>query len=183
MCSTFLCWLWPLIAGVLCGILGYLLGKSCASKWRSKYEDFKKKYDQLNLDFDKCKKRGTDLENQLNDCKKSKVANQEIKSFATVLPFDAEGAKAVFGKKIKQDDLKIVEGIGPKIEELFHNAGIKTWKDLSETAVEKLQQILDSAGERFKVHTPTTWPEQAKLAYEGKWKELLKWQDELDGGK
>ena len=27
------------------------------------------------------------------------------------------------------------------------------------------------------------WPKQAKLASEGKWEELKKWQDELDGGK
>ncbi|MEJ6796117.1 MAG: 50S ribosomal protein L21, partial [Flavobacteriales bacterium] len=28
-----------------------------------------------------------------------------------------------------------------------------------------------------------TWPAQAKMAAEGKWDELKKWQDELDGGK
>ncbi|MDG1393490.1 MAG: 50S ribosomal protein L21, partial [Flavobacteriaceae bacterium] len=28
-----------------------------------------------------------------------------------------------------------------------------------------------------------TWPKQARLAYDGKWKKLLEWQDELDGGK
>ncbi len=193
MCSTFLCWLWPLIAGILCGILGYLLGRSMSSKWRGKYEDLKRKYEQLKLDFDKCKKHRAELESelsglkaQLEDCKRNKVktnnfVNEPAK--VAVIPFNADAAKAVFGKKIKQDDLKVVEGIGPKIEELFHNAGVKTWKALSETSVERCQEILDSAGERFKVHTPRTWPEQAKMAYEGKWKELLKWQDELDGGK
>ena len=30
---------------------------------------------------------------------------------------------------------------------------------------------------------PGTWPEQAKMAHEGRWDELKKWQDELDGGK
>ncbi len=30
---------------------------------------------------------------------------------------------------------------------------------------------------------PGTWPEQAKMAAEGKWDELKKWQDELNGGK
>ncbi len=36
------------------------------------------------------------------------------------------------GKKIKQDDLKMVEGIGPKIEGLLHNINIKTWRELAD---------------------------------------------------
>ena len=75
--------------------------------------------------------------------------------------------------------MKIVEGIGPKIEELYHNAGIKTWKALSETSTEKSQSILIAAGERYSVHNPSTWARQAELAYHGKWQELKagKWQE------
>jgi hypothetical protein len=54
---------------------------------------------------------------------------------------------------------------------------------MSETPTEKLQEVLNSAGERFSIHNPSTWAKQAQLAYEGKWAELKKWQDELDGGK
>ena len=97
--------------------------------------------------------------------------------------FDGVAAKAVFGKKIKEDDLTVVEGIGPKIQGLFHNHDVKTWKALSECSIEKCQTVLDSGGERYKIHRPGTWPKQAGLAAEGKWAELLKWQDELDGGK
>jgi len=86
-------------------------------------------------------------------------------------------------KKWKMDDLKIVEGIGPKIEELLHNADIKTWKALSETSVERLKEILDAAGSTFQIHDPGTWAQQAALADQGKWDELKKWQDELDAGK
>ncbi len=92
-------------------------------------------------------------------------------------------AKAVFGKRIKADDLKIVEGIGPKIEQLFKDAGIKTWYMLSKTDPADLKKILDDAGPRFLMHVPRTWPRQAQMAYEGRWAELLKYQDELDGGK
>ncbi len=183
MCSIIACWLWPLIAGVLCGILGYLLGKSCGSKWKKKYEDLSSKHSS-------CDQEITDLKAKLDACESSKSSATAtgISAFAAgagaaLIPFDADAAKAVFGKKIKQDDLKIVEGIGPKIEELFHNHGIKTWKALSEASVEKCQEVLNSGGDRFKMHVPRTWPKQAQLAYEGKWEELLKWQDELDGGK
>ena len=87
------------------------------------------------------------------------------------------------GKKWKSDDLKIVEGIGPKIEELLHNAGIKTWKALSETSADRLKEILGAGGSTFQIHDPGTWAQQAGLADQGKWDELKKWQDELDAGK
>lgn len=99
------------------------------------------------------------------------------------IPFDAALAASVYGKNIKQDDLKIVEGIGPKIEELYHNAGITTWKALSETPLERSQAILHEAGERYAMHNPSTWAKQCLLAYQGKWKELKDWQESLDGGK
>lgn len=87
------------------------------------------------------------------------------------------------GKKWKTDDLKIVEGIGPKIEELLHKGGINSWKALSETSVERLKEILDAAGPSYQIHDPGTWAQQAGLADQGKWDELKKWQDELDAGK
>ena len=83
----------------------------------------------------------------------------------------------------RKDDLKIVEGIGPKIEELFHNSGILTYFHLANTTVEKLKEILQLAGPRYQMHDPTTWPKQAELAYNGKWNELKLLQDELIKGK
>jgi len=87
------------------------------------------------------------------------------------------------GKKLKLDDLKMVEGIGPKIEGLLNAAGIVTWKDLSNAPEEKVQGILDDAGPRYRMHQPKTWANQAKMADEGKWELLERYQDWLDGGK
>lgn len=83
----------------------------------------------------------------------------------------------------KADDLKVVEGIGPKIEGLLKSDGIKTWNDLASASIERLQGILNAAGSRYQMHNPTTWPQQAGLAAQGKWDELDKLQDELDGGR
>ncbi len=90
--------------------------------------------------------------------------------------------KAGFSK-FKDNDLKIVEGVGPKIAELMNNAGINTWAELSNTSVGKLQEILDAAGSRYKLARPGSWPRQAGLAAAGQWEALKKLQDELDGGK
>ncbi len=87
------------------------------------------------------------------------------------------------GKKVKQDDLKLVEGIGPKIEELMHAAGITTWAELAAAPIEKLEAILDEAGPRFRIHDPATWGKQAAMADASQWEELETYQDELKGGR
>ena len=83
----------------------------------------------------------------------------------------------------KGDDLRKIEGIGPKIAEIFNNAGVVSFADLAGTEVEKLSEILEAAGGRYKSHNPSTWPKQAGFAAEGKWGELKEYQDKLDGGK
>lgn len=80
------------------------------------------------------------------------------------------------------DNLKLVEGIGPKIEGLLNDAGIFTFEALANTELEKLQAILEEAGPRYKSHNPGTWAKQALMAHEGKWDELLALQDQLKGG-
>ena len=87
------------------------------------------------------------------------------------------------GKKVNQDDLKLIEGIGPKIEGLLNDAGINTWQELADAPGEKIQAILDEAGPRYRMHDPATWSKQAKLAADAKWEELETLQDSLKGGK
>ena len=86
-------------------------------------------------------------------------------------------------RKFDKDDLKMVEGIGPKIAELMRNNGLDTWAKLAASTPDSLQGILDSAGDRFKLADPGTWPKQARLADEGKWDELQEYQDFLQGGR
>lgn len=95
----------------------------------------------------------------------------------------AEKIELPNGKSIKQDDLKMVEGIGPKIEGLLHDAGITTWEELANAPTEQVQAILDEAGPRYRMHEPTTWAKQARLAADGNWEELVAYQDHLDGGR
>ena len=82
----------------------------------------------------------------------------------------------------KGDDLKKVEGIGPKIAELFNDAGIMTFADLAGTDVDKLKEILVAAGSRYASKNPSSWPKQAQMAVDGKWDELKVWQDNVKGG-
>ncbi len=164
------CWLVPALVGIISGILGYLIGKGSSTTIDNSAD--------LKLLQDKNAKLQADL-----DACNDKVSALSVAPVVAAIPFDAAAAKAAMGKTIKEDDLKVVEGIGPKIEGMFQDAGISTWKALSDTAVAKCQEILNGGGERYKVHDPASWPMQAKMCYEGKWAELAKWQDEHDHGK
>jgi predicted flap endonuclease-1-like 5' DNA nuclease len=95
---------------------------------------------------------------------------------------DLSVAAAVLGRSIDVDDLQVVEGIGPKIAELCHGIGIRTWRDLADTEVSLLRTMLADAGPRFRTHDPATWPEQGRLLAEGRWGEFKALVDALDGG-
>lgn len=83
----------------------------------------------------------------------------------------------------KPDNLKRVEGIGPKIEQLLKAENIASFKDLSKAKIKVLEKVLEKAGSRYNMHSPETWPQQAKLLADGKMDELRKLQDELKGGR
>lgn len=102
------------------------------------------------------------------------VAEETVTAVASALEPEPEPAKP--------DDLKIIEGIGPKIEGILHAAGIKTYAQLAAATVGSLEKIVrEDAG--IRVAFPDTWPEQARLAAEGAWEALEKLQDELKGGR
>ncbi len=82
---------------------------------------------------------------------------------------------------LRPDDLTMLEGIGPKINQLLQAAGIRTFAQLAVTKVDELKAILDPAGLQF--IDPGTWAEQAKLAAEGKFDELKILTESLKGGR
>jgi NADH-quinone oxidoreductase subunit I len=101
---------------------------------------------------------------------------------------EAEAAKKAAAEKpaepAKPDDLKRIEGIGPKIAGLLQAVGINTFAQLADTDVDRLKQILEESDPKLlQLADPSTWPRQAKLAATGKWEALEKWQDRLKGGR
>ena len=110
--------------------------------------------------------------------KKEKAAPKAKKD--AVVSEDAPVAKK---STKKGDDLTIVEGIGPKVAAIFVEAGIKTFADLAKKSKEELEAILDPNGAVYAAMDPTTWPQQAQLAADGKMEELETLKKELNGGK
>jgi predicted flap endonuclease-1-like 5' DNA nuclease len=162
-----------LVAFILGYLLRYFLAKTSSDNdtWKIKYEEIKHEHELLQKKFDMFDAENRRLSKELDACLKKSKQPQN---------FAALSAKS---KPVRKDDLKKVEGIGPKIEKMLQAEGIYTWQDLAETSVEHLKQILDKGGPAYKVHNPESWPFQADLAAKGKWDELKKWQAEHKHGR
>ena len=83
---------------------------------------------------------------------------------------------------IQQDDLKVIEGVGPKTATLLYEKGITSWRKMADSSVDDLRNVLASGGERYRLLNPSTWPKQAALADTGEWQKLKEYQDYLIGG-
>ena len=82
------------------------------------------------------------------------------------------------------DDLKLIEGIGPRIAGILNATGIMTFGQLAALDADRIRKMLELADPRLlRLADPTTWPEQARLAAAGDWDAFRKLQDELKGGR
>jgi predicted flap endonuclease-1-like 5' DNA nuclease len=79
------------------------------------------------------------------------------------------------------DDLKLIEGVGPRMEDVLRGAGITTFAALAGSTRDGLVDVIRAAGARMA--EPETWPEQARLAAAGRWDELRALQETLKGGR
>jgi len=124
------------------------------------------------------------LENQKDLGSRKKFSGQ----FKSLAKFDTVPEKIILKEsdqppnKIKKvDDLKKIEGIGPRSAHALELADITTFAKLAKMKPETIQQTLKDAGVR--IGYPDTWPEQAALAAVEKWDELTALQDTLRGGR
>ena len=98
-------------------------------------------------------------------------------SKATPIPIEAEELE-----EIVPDDLRKIEGIGPKIAGILNDDGILTFAQLAAATILHLEKVVrEDAG--IRIAHPDTWPEQAQLAADEQWDALETLQDSLKGGR
>ncbi len=177
-------------------VLGYILRFIIGAKWRTRVGVLEKdlsamtakansleadlstaKYEKEKIaeDLAKEKSKNADLYFKLKACEERNPAEESQESSTS--SEDAGNVKAAPTKNVgdvgtKSDDLKIVDGIGPKIEQLLNNAGINSFTALSQAKPEDITVILENGGGRFSLADPSTWPKQAQMAAEGQWDQL-----------
>jgi large subunit ribosomal protein L17 len=94
------------------------------------------------------------------------------------------GTETTTAETTASDDLKRIEGIGPKIASVLQEAGITTFSQLADTEVALLEEILEEADPRLlRLSDPSSWPEQAALAAGGEWDVLEALQATLERGR
>ncbi|RMF29062.1 MAG: DUF4332 domain-containing protein [Bacteroidetes bacterium] len=197
---------WEIIIMLLvAALIGLLLGYVLWSRFRSMYLDMKaqnerlhskltdleKEHASLKYKHDELEKDNNGLRAKIRSLEADKVIlNTKLKKLEAALEGEGgnEGQEAMTTAQgltgaVKADDFKKIEGIGPKIEQLLKDAGIQSYAQLAAASVDKLKEILEKAGSRYQMHDPSTWPKQAQLAAEGKWKELEEYQSVLSGGR
>lgn len=120
---------------------------------------------------------------------KKKNGHRQSLTQIEIVSVAGSGAKTAPAKKTetkkaaKADDLTKIEGIGPKAAEALVNAGVDTFAKLAKKSADQIKDILVNESTTLSHLDPGTWAEQAQMAADGKWDELQKWQDELNGGK
>ena len=86
------------------------------------------------------------------------------------------------GTQAGQDDLEIIEGVGPKIAAVLIENGITTFAQLASATPASVTDMLKASGGRFSLANPESWAEQAALLRDGKMEEFKKLTDALVGG-
>lgn len=91
------------------------------------------------------------------------------------------GAEPVHAEHKRDDDLEIIEGIGPKVMKVLKEAGITSFNDLANAPVSKVEDVLKTAG--LNMMSAEGWIAQARLAAKGDMESLKKMQAEMKGGR
>ncbi|MBN1144810.1 MAG: hypothetical protein JXA72_10320 [Bacteroidales bacterium] len=172
-----------LVALLVAAILGFLIGYLPKRVRRAKLLALESEISQQKSENAQLSSKITLLNNEIAQLK-AQLENCLKQRESASMPFNATIAREVFNTKVVENDLKIVEGIGEKIESLLNNRGINTWYQLAQTPADTIKDILlQDGGSAYQIHEPRTWPDQAMLAHQGKWKELKELQDQLTAGK
>jgi|TARA_B110000902_G_scaffold265001_1_gene348026 predicted flap endonuclease-1-like 5' DNA nuclease len=152
-----------------------------------KIREYKTEADRLNTKLSDCFANRMKAEHDLSSLQEKYNTLSSSVSTQKKEPIEETKSTHILSASVagsdQKDDLKKIEGIGPKIEELLNADGIHTFEQLIESTVGRIRGILIAAGPNYAVHDPSTWAEQADLANTEQWEGLDSLQEELKGGK
>jgi len=192
--GSFFCCIWWFIAGILLGwLLNWLLSKFLGNNNDCcENNDDHRGYKQGPRDINSNNLVGdTNIKANSEATVNGFVENNNIDNgrvdvksslMSTAPAIDLALAKLSGFKLSGVNDLTVIEGIGPKISELFNKNGHETFAQLADLNIEQMKEVLKSGGDKFTLARPDTWGEQAALARDNRWSELKALQDVLVGG-
>jgi len=120
-------------------------------------------------------KIGTRREQSTSQSDSSKPTKSKLKA-KKAAKIKAAKSKERIKSKVKDTNLQIIEGIGPKMSQLMAKHELSTWSALAVKSPGEIRLILDEYGDKYKIIDPKGWPKQASYAAKGKWKKLINYQ-------
>ncbi len=94
---------------------------------------------------------------------KKEVAKKVVEKVVTVLKSD------------EKDDLKVIKGIGPKLEETLNEIGFTAYEQLAKMTIKDITKLLADAGVNTKIYDISGWKAQSKLAVKGDMEAVKNW--------
>jgi chromosome segregation ATPase len=143
------------------------------ASYKTRYDEGQNMIAMLHAEIEGNKRTQAALSGRINESERAAQIEGERRSNMARHGFVA--------RTLDRDDLTLVEGIDPRIEQQLRTYGIDTHARLAVTPVEELRKVLDHDG-TFKLANPGTWPRQAALVVRNDWAELRRWQDVLIAG-
>lgn len=106
----------------------------------------------------------------------------EVARLSATQTLDRGAARAAGFELKNDDDLEVIEGVGPKIVEVLREAGISTFRALAQLTPAAIKSALERGGPNFRLVNPQTWADQALLAANNRWASLATMQAALVAG-
>jgi predicted flap endonuclease-1-like 5' DNA nuclease len=122
---------------------------------------------------------------KVQTAKKTITKAETVRQTVVKKPIQKVAVKTkIVQKAASGDNLKLIEGIGPKIETFLKEDGIDSFAKLAKAIPEKIQTMLVAkGGTRYNANNPITWPEQAVFAAKGDMAGLKALKLVLKGGR
>jgi len=78
-------------------------------------------------------------------------------------------------KSSNKNDLKVIKGIGPKLEETLNSVGFTSFEQLAKMTIKDITKVLSDAGVNAKMYDISGWKAQSKLAFKGDMEAVKNW--------
>lgn len=97
---------------------------------------------------------------------KKKVTKKPVakKAVAKKAPSKKAAPEVSLPKSEVKNDLKVIKGVGPKLEETLNSIGITAFEQLAKITLKDLRVLLTNAGVNHKMYDLSGWKSQAKAA-------------------
>lgn len=125
------------------------------SKLNKELKEVRSDRSDLKKALKKLRKREKKISEKIDRHRERKASAEAVATVPSFRPPDmsADG---------QGDNLRKLRGLGPKIEQYLHEAGIYTYAQLLRLNKEEWLPILRAAGPRYRSYDPTPWREQAR---------------------